>query len=263
MSAVIDSIRGEFLRYKALAEGAIAQVSDAELIVPDPGGNNSIVAICWHISGNLRSRFTEFLTSDGEKPWRKREEEFEARAVARTELLAQWERGWAALLGSLGAITDSELGRTVLIRGQPLLVHEALHRSLAHTSYHVGQIVYAAHALRSDGWRYLSIPPGRSEEYNAHPGSEKPEAHAKHARAAQKRTSAHRPRARGRKPASVHREAADNSRTGTAGSRAPTTSTEELTPSSSVKAATILGSNWEPAQRRSSATAASGDRLAR
>jgi uncharacterized damage-inducible protein DinB len=165
------------MRYKALAEGALTQLDDAQLTVPPPGGGNSIAIICWHISGNLRSRFTEFLTTDGEKPWRQREEEFRDRTVTGAELLAQWERGWAVLLEALAGLADSHLAETVRIRGQALRVHEALHRSLAHLSYHVGQVVYAARGLRGNNWRFLSIPPGQSEAYNAQPALEKPEAH--------------------------------------------------------------------------------------
>jgi uncharacterized damage-inducible protein DinB len=177
MNAVIASINAEYLRYKALAEAAIGQLSETELAVPGAGGGNSILVICWHVAGNLRSRFTDFLTSDGEKPWRNREAEFQPRAATRAELLAHWEAGWAALLDTLDGLTDSDLARTVTIRGQPLRVHEALHRSLAHASYHVGQVVYAARGLRGEAWRFLSIPPGRSEEYNAQPAFEKPGAH--------------------------------------------------------------------------------------
>jgi uncharacterized damage-inducible protein DinB len=169
MTNFIDSIRAEYLRYKGLAEAAIDQLSDDELSAQDPNGGNSIAVICWHISGNLRSRFTEFLTSDGEKPWRKREEEFRARTVTRAALLSKWNEGWDALLGTLATLTDEQLELTVTIRGQPLRVHEALHRSLAHLSYHVGQIVYVAKATRGKDWKYLSIPPGKSDAVNLAP----------------------------------------------------------------------------------------------
>src|SRR2546425_12762853 len=139
MASVVQSIVGEYKRYKALGEGALAQLSDSELAAPAPGGGNSIATICWHLGGNLQSRFTDFLTSDGEKPWRRREEEFQPRTVARAELLAKWDQGWDALLGTLTTLTDEQLQLTVTIRGQALHVHEALHRSLAHLSYHVGQ----------------------------------------------------------------------------------------------------------------------------
>jgi hypothetical protein len=165
MTNIIDSIRAEYLRYKALAEGAIDQLGDGELSAPGPNGGNSIAVICWHISGNLKSRFTEFLTSDGEKPWRSRDEEFKARSVTRPTLLAKWAEGWNVLLGALDGLSDEQLELTVTIRGQPLRVHQALHRSLAHISYHVGQIVYIAKAMRGKDWRYLSIAPGKSDAY--------------------------------------------------------------------------------------------------
>ena len=175
---LVESIRGEYLRYKALGEGTIQQLSEAELCLPGHDGGNSIATIVWHIAGNLRSRFTEFLTSDGEKPWRQRDEEFAGRTVSREELLAKWNDGWEALLGALSALTDEHLGATVTIRSQPLKVHEALHRSLAHTSYHVGQIVYLGKMFQGSEWKSLSIPPGGSVAYNQAPKSEKPVAHA-------------------------------------------------------------------------------------
>ena len=166
MRDLIGSIEKEYRSYKRLAERALVQVTEADLSTPGPGGGNSLAVICWHVSGNLRSRFTDFLTSDGEKPWRRRDEEFDARSVSREELLAKWEQGWIALLGALEPLEDEDLERTVTIRGEPHRVHDALHRSLAHTAYHVGQIVYLAKALRGADWTYLSIPPGQSETFN-------------------------------------------------------------------------------------------------
>ncbi len=174
--ASIESIRAEYLRYKSLGEKAIAQLDGAALSAVPPGGGNSIATICWHLSGNFRSRFTDFLTADGEKPWRKRDEEFEPRAVSRDELLEKWEQGWRVLLAALDELTDAHLDRSVTIRNQPLSVTEALLRSLAHASYHVGQIVYAAKSARGDQWTYLSIPPGRSEQYNQQPTLDRPPA---------------------------------------------------------------------------------------
>ena len=181
MSTLIRSLEAEYLRYKSLAESALAQVPEASLSQFGPAGGNSLAVICWHLSGNLKSRFTDFLTSDGEKPWRNREEEFSARSVSRAELLEKWKDGWDVLLATLAQLKDEDLTETIHIRGQPLLVHEALHRSLSHASYHVGQIVYLAHAICGDAWRYLSIPPGKSAAYNANPQYEK--AAADHAKA--------------------------------------------------------------------------------
>src|SRR2546423_12815903 len=177
MTNLIDSIRAEYLRYKALAEAAIDQLKDEQLSEEGPNSGNSIAVICWHVSGNLRSRFTDFLTSDGEKPWRQREEEFEVRTVTRKELLQKWAEGWDALLGALATLSDEQLEGAVTIRRQPLRVHEALHRSLAHVSYHVGQIVYLAKSLRGREWKYLSIPPGKSDAYNQAPKFERAALH--------------------------------------------------------------------------------------
>jgi Protein of unknown function (DUF1572). len=171
MASIIESIRGEYLRYKALAEGAIAQLDDGDLSTEGPNGGNSIATVCWHISGNLQSRFTDFLKSDGEKPWRHRDEEFQPRTVTRAAILEKWGQGWEILLGTLSNLTDEQLQLTVTIRGQRLYVHEALHRSLAHVSYHVGQIVYVAKSLRGGEWTSLSIPPGKSDAYNQASGA--------------------------------------------------------------------------------------------
>jgi uncharacterized damage-inducible protein DinB len=178
MSSILESIRGEYLRYKALAESAINQLDGAELSAEGPNGGNSIAVICWHLSGNLRSRFTDFLASDGEKPWRQRDEEFQRRTVTRSELIEKWDEGWTALLATLTTLTDEQLESTITIRRQPLLVHEALHRSLAHVAYHTGQIVYMAKSLRGKDWHYLSIPPGESDAYNRNPAFERAAAHA-------------------------------------------------------------------------------------
>ena len=163
--SVLNSIGSEYRRYKGLGEGAIAQLDDADFSKP-AGGGNSIAILVWHISGNLKSRFADFLTSDGEKPWRARDEEFIDRSVTRAQLLEKWEEGWRVLFAALATLQPDDLERTVTIRTQPMAVHDALHRSLAHVSYHVGQIVYIAKALRGDTWKYMSIPPGKSEEFN-------------------------------------------------------------------------------------------------
>lgn len=178
MNTLIKSIEGEYRRYKALAESALAQVPDALLSEPGPAGGNSLAILCWHLAGNLQSRFTDFLTTDGEKPWRSREEEFAGRNLTRTELLDRWSTGWDVLLATLSDLTDADLPKTITIRRQPLAVHEALNRSLAHASYHVGQIVSLAHALCGDSWQYLSIPPGGSAAYNANARYETATSHA-------------------------------------------------------------------------------------
>lgn len=119
MTTIIESISAQFVGHKALAEAAIDQLSDEELSTQGPNGGNSIAVICWHVSGNLRSRFTEFLNSDGEKPWREREGEFQARTVTRADLLTMWEVGWEVLLATLSTLDDDRLMVTVTIRGRP------------------------------------------------------------------------------------------------------------------------------------------------
>jgi hypothetical protein len=128
----------------------------------------------WHLAGNLKSRFTDFLTTDGEKPWRNREEEFAPRTVSPDEALAKWADGWDVLFRALEGLDDADLGRTVTIRGVGLTVLDALLRSVTHASYHVGQIVFEARALRGPDWQWLTIPPGGSAGYNQNPRHEKP-----------------------------------------------------------------------------------------
>lgn len=175
MNEIIKSILGEYRRYKSMGEATMEQLSEAELHKAPPGGGNSIATIAWHIAGNFNSRFTDFLTSDGEKPWRDREGEFVPRTPARNELMAYWEGGWKTVLDSLEQLTDEHLSRNVKIRGVDLSVAEALHRSLAHTSYHVGQMIYAGKSIKAGEWKYLTIPPGQSEAYNENATGEKPD----------------------------------------------------------------------------------------
>jgi hypothetical protein len=175
--SVIASIDAEYKRYKALAEAAIAQVGDEELTRTGPGESNSIEMLVRHITGNLRSRFTEFRTSDGEKPWRNRDEEFEPAALGRDQLVKDWDEAWAVLFEAMAALSDADLAQTVTVRGQPLRIDEALHRSLAHAAYHVGQIVYLAKAMRASAWQNLSIPRGASRAYNQSPTNETAAAH--------------------------------------------------------------------------------------
>lgn len=177
MADLVRTMEEEFRRYKALGESAMAQLPDHELSREGPGGGNSIATLVWHVSGNLTSRFTDFLTSDGEKPWRDRDGEFVPRSVTRAELLARWADGWTALLGALASVTDADLDRQVTIRRQPLTVGQALSRSLAHTVYHVGQIVYLSKVWRGTEWTNLSIPVGGSRAYNDAPTRERPSAH--------------------------------------------------------------------------------------
>lgn len=172
-SPFVAAIQREFRRNKTLAEGTFAQLDPEELCTALGGIQNSIATLAWHISGHLTSRFTDFLTADGEKPWRKREEEFQERRVSREELLEKWETGWNRLFATLDELSDADLEATVTIRGVEQDVRYALHRTLSHTSYHVGQIVLIGKAHRGDAWTYLSIPPGKTEEYNRSPDRER------------------------------------------------------------------------------------------
>ena len=155
-----------FRGLKLLADKALAQVEDEQLHeVPAPD-TNSIAVIMKHMAGNMRSRWTDFLTSDGEKPWRKRDREFEETGRSREEVEADWESGWACLFSALEGLGPEDLGRQVTIRTEPHSVIEALLRQLSHYGYHVGQIVYVAHMLRGEGWETLSVARGASEGFN-------------------------------------------------------------------------------------------------
>ena len=169
---VVALIEAEYRRYKILGERAFRQL-DAEQLVAGSEHASSIATIVWHVAGNLESRFTDFLTTDGEKPWRDRESEFEARDVSPSEVAAKWDRGWGVLFDTLRELSDDDLALEVTIRRVPHRVDEALLRSLAHAAYHVGQIVYLAKSFCGENWEYLTIPPGRSEAYNANPVLEK------------------------------------------------------------------------------------------
>ena len=179
MSPHVEAIADEFTRYKALGEAAIAQLDDDELGLIGSDGGNSIVSIVWHLAGNLESRFTDFRTSDGEKPWRDRDDEFVLRSVTKSALLEKWERGWRALLAAISELTDADLLQTVTIRRQQLRIDQALQRSLAHTAYHIGQVVFLAKQIRSGGWRCLSIPLGGSAAHNARGTDESAKAHTR------------------------------------------------------------------------------------
>ena len=179
MRDVVQVFEAEFIRYKTLGDAALAQLNDDEVSRRPPGGGNSVAIIVWHVGGNLESRFTDFLTSDGEKPWRDRDDEFVLRSVTTSALLEKWERGWRALLAAISELTDADLLQTVTIRRQQLRIDQALQRSLAHTAYHVGQIVFLAKQVRSGGWRCLSIPLGGSAAHNARGADESAKAHSR------------------------------------------------------------------------------------
>ncbi len=161
----LASVRAELNGYKKLGDGAFRQIGEREFFwKPDPE-SNSIAVLVKHVSGNLLSRWTDFLQTDGEKPWRKRDEEFVETALTREEILERWEQGWQRIFAALDSMSAETLSRTITIRGEPHTVLKALHRGMAHTAYHVGQIVFIAKAVRSGGWKSLSIPKGKSGEF--------------------------------------------------------------------------------------------------
>ena len=163
----------EFLRYKLAGQKAITQLSNADLNKIPGHEMNSIAMIVCHISGNLASQFTDFLSSDGEKSWRNREEEFAQVECDQEQIMQLWESGWQVLESELEKLTDEDLRREVTIRGQALTVHQALLRSLAHIANHVGQIILLARLQTQENWDWISIPKGKSADYNQNPTMEK------------------------------------------------------------------------------------------
>lgn len=152
--------------YKGLAEKAMAQVSDNQLHVPLDTNTNSIAVIVKHIAGNLLSRWTDFLTSDGEKPWRQRDNEFIDTLATRQEMLEYWESGWHCLFSALNALLADDLSKTITIRGEEHSVPLAIQRSMIHCGYHIGQIVMVARILAGEEWTTLTIPRQASDKYN-------------------------------------------------------------------------------------------------
>ena len=166
-SHYLEEVRRQFRGHKRLAEGAISQLSDEELFfAPDPE-SNSVGILMKHMAGNMRSRFTDFLTSDGEKPDRHRDQEFEISARPnRAELMNMWEAGWGHVFSAVDSLKPEDVMRTITIRGEPHTVIMALNRAIAHYAQHTGQIVFLAKHIRSRDWKTLSIPRGKSEEVN-------------------------------------------------------------------------------------------------
>jgi len=173
---ILASIRTEYRRYRRTVELALEQVADQDLHREPFADGNSLGVLLRHLSGNLASRFTDFLTSDGEKPWRQRDEEFDATTMGRSELLAAWSAAWTTLekaLDDVDAAGPGATSRTVTIRQQPLTVLDALLRSVAHVAYHTGQFVLLAREFAGPAWRTLSIPRGGSAAYAANPTKER------------------------------------------------------------------------------------------
>jgi len=162
----VAELEKEFRSYRRTAERAIDQVDEAAFFRALDPESNSMAILVQHMAGNLRSRFTDFLTSDGEKPDRHRDQEFEVTSgTSRAELMARWATGWQTQAEAMAPLTDAELDRTVLIRGEPHTVHRALLRSLAHMALHTGQIIQLAKHWAGGDWKTLSIPRGQSEAY--------------------------------------------------------------------------------------------------
>ena len=158
-AAYLDDVRVQFQKLKKLAEDAIAQVEDDELVVTLDPESNSLAVIMKHIAGNLRSRFTDFLTTDGEKPDRNRDGEFEIdRNPGRAAIIADWDSGWARLFETLDALRPDDLLSEVRVRGEALPALAQLNRQMTHHAYHVGQIVFLSKHLRSTDWKNLSMP---------------------------------------------------------------------------------------------------------
>ncbi len=165
-AAFLTSALARFRAQKKLAERAIEQLSDEQLHQAIESRTNSVAVIMQHMAGNMRSRWTDLLTSDGEKPWRHRDREFVDHVGSRKELMSMWERGWSCVVLALEGLEPDDLTRTVPIRGWLHTVIDAALRQLDHYGYHVGQIILLARVLAKDNWTTLTIPPGESEDFN-------------------------------------------------------------------------------------------------
>ena len=163
----INSVAKQFEYYKMLGEKTFAQLTDEQLFWQYNEESNSIAMIVKHLWGNMLSRWTDFLTADGEKEWRKRDEEFENDIATREELLAKWQEGWQCLFNAINPLTETDLSKEIFIRNQGHSVVEAINRQLAHYPYHVGQIVFIGKMICDTNWNSLSIPRGDSKIYNA------------------------------------------------------------------------------------------------
>ncbi len=165
----LETVRFEFARMKALAEKAMAQLNDAEFekTLSSSSISNSVKIIVQHMTGNLLSRWTDFLTSDGEKEWRNRDSEFENQPITRAALMEKWEQGWKTLFAALDTVSPEHLRQNVYIRKEPLTVTQALIRQISHYSYHAGQIVQLAKEWKGEEWQTLSIAKGKSKEHSS------------------------------------------------------------------------------------------------
>ena len=156
----LESAKKEFGYYKLLGEKTFSQLTDEQLLIEANSESNSIATIVKHLRGNMLSRWTDFLTTDGEKEWRKRDEEFENDISTREELLQKWQEGWSCLFKALDSISDDDLSKVIYIRNQGHTILEAINRQLSHYPYHIGQIVFIGKMLSDKNWNSLSIPKG-------------------------------------------------------------------------------------------------------
>lgn len=175
MNSYLTSLQKQFLYYKSLGEKAINQLEEEQLYLQFNPESNSIAILVHHLAGNMLSRFTDFLTTDGEKSWRNRDAEFTNPFQSKKELLEYWDKGWNCLFNTLEQLTESDLEKTVYIRNDGHTVTEALNRQLAHYPYHIGQIVFIAKVLKNEDWQTLSIPRNQSSEYNSRKFSQEKE----------------------------------------------------------------------------------------
>ena len=162
----LESTKKLFTYYKKLGDDAMAQVDDEKLFFQPNEDSNSIAIIVQHMAGNMLSRWTDFLTTDGEKDWRNRDAEFEANITNRQALLEYWNKGWNCLFDAMNSLTETDLDKTIYIRNEGHTVVEAINRQLAHYPYHVGQIIFLAKMLSTNEWKSLSIPKNKSQDYN-------------------------------------------------------------------------------------------------
>jgi len=175
-SQYLEEMKRQFRGHKRMGDAALAQLEEKDFFVALDPESNSVAALVRHIAGNARSRFTDFLTTDGEKPDRFRDQEFEINATTtRADVMRWWEEGWERVLAALDSLKNEDVLRTVTIRGEPHTVLQAINRQIAHYALHTGQILFLAKHLRGSDWKTLSIPRGKSEEYKvAAPRTSKP-----------------------------------------------------------------------------------------
>ncbi len=170
----VETVIRRLKYYKELGDRSFDQLEEKDFHFQPNEASNSIAIVIQHLAGNMLSRWTDFLHSDGEKEWRNREEEFAVLAISREQLLERWEKGWNCFLTALGSLQGEDLLKTVTIRGEGLTVIDAINRQLAHYPYHVGQIVYISRMIRNQDWQSLSIPRGASDAYNQSSGVKDP-----------------------------------------------------------------------------------------